>query len=929
MAIKKSELYSSLWSSCDELRGGMDASEYKDYVLVLLFVKYVSDKYAGVPYAPITIPKGATFANMVALKGKTDIGDQINKKIIGPLAKANKLSDMPDFNNPTKLGSGKEMVEKLTNLIAIFENPALNFSNNRADDDDILGDAYEYLMRHFATESGKSKGQFYTPAEVSRIMSLIIGIREAKTSNDTTVYDPTCGSGSLLLKVGSAATTNVTLYGQEKDSTTSGLARMNMILHDNATAKVVQGNTLSSPKFIDDGVLKTFDYVVANPPFSDKRWSTGVNPEKDPHNRFKPFGTPPSKQGDYAYLLHIVRSLKSKGKGACILPHGVLFRGNAEHTIRKNLILKGYIKGIIGLPANLFYGTGIPACIVVIDKEGAAKRAADKTGGIFMIDASKGFIKDGPKNRLREQDIHRIVDTFNRLCEGSKTDPRYARMVPITEIKDAKNDYNLNLPRYIDSGEPEDIQDIDGHLRGGIPNRDIDSLQAYWDVIPGVRKSLIKRGDRTGYCQLRVPVAEVKQTIYDHDEFAAFIKSTTRRFTKWKKANHPRLTGFDIGDNPKQLIETIAEDLLATFDKAPLLDSYDVYQHLMDYWADTMQDDCYMIAADGWVAKPQRVIEVVKSGKKKGEQKDKGWVCDLVPKHLIVARYFAKEQQAIDAMEDELAKVAAAMEELKEEHGGEEGILKDVSSKSDAQEAWTEAIIPIWNEEDKKACGKYTTLTESADELAAQLQELGTEEHFASHKDKKGIKVGLAKVKARFKELEPLNTSPNRKRVNETEFDFLFDYVETDKELKSVNKQASKMLKAAETEIVKRLTEDPLPEGYEELAAVDRYLQFLEQKSKLKSNKEDAEQTLDQLAHDKYPDLSVDDIKLLVVDGKWVGTINNDIQQELDRVSQSLTGRVRLLADRYESSLPEIEREYKAVSARVSKHFEALELACT
>ena len=249
MALKKSELYSSLWSSCDELRGGMDASQYKDYVLVLLFIKYISDKYADQPYAPIAIPKGASFADMVALKGRSDIGDQINKKIIAPLASANQLSDMPDFNDATKLGTGKEMVDRLTNLIAIFENKALDFSKNHADGDDILGDAYEYLMRHFATESGKSKGQFYTPAEVSRIIAQIIGIHNARTSAATTVYDPTCGSGSLLLKVSDEAATPVTLYGQEKDAATSGLARMNMILHDNPTALIVQGNTLTDPQF--------------------------------------------------------------------------------------------------------------------------------------------------------------------------------------------------------------------------------------------------------------------------------------------------------------------------------------------------------------------------------------------------------------------------------------------------------------------------------------------------------------------------------------------------------------------------------------------------------------------------------------------------------------------------------------------------------
>ena len=481
MALKKSELYSSLWSSCDELRGGMDASQYKDYVLVLLFIKYVSDKYAGVPYAPITIPDGASFSDMVALKGRSDIGDQINKKVIGPLANANKLSDMPDFNDATKLGMGKEMVDRLTNLIGIFENKELDFSKNRADGDDILGDAYEYLMRHFATESGKSKGQFYTPAEVSRIIAQIIGIRDAKTSASTTVYDPTCGSGSLLLKVGDEAATAVTLYGQEKDAATSGLARMNMILHDNPTGLIVQGNTLADPRFKDGDTLKTFDFVVANPPFSDKRWTTGLDPLNDFFERFESFGTPPAKQGDYAYLLHIVRSLKSTGKGACVLPHGVLFRGNAEADIRRNLVRKGYIKGIIGLPANLFYGTGIPACIVVIDKEDAQSRR-----GIFMIDASGGFMKDGPKNRLRSMDIHKIVDVFNRRLDV----PKYSRMVPFSEIE--QNEFNLNLPRYIDSQTSEDMQDIAGHLQGGIPASDIDSLKRYWAICPELHHSLFK-----------------------------------------------------------------------------------------------------------------------------------------------------------------------------------------------------------------------------------------------------------------------------------------------------------------------------------------------------------------------------------------------------------------------------------------------------
>ena len=662
MALKKSELYSSLWSSCDELRGGMDASQYKDYVLVLLFIKYVSDKYAGHAYAPITIPPGASFKDMVALKGKPDIGDQINKKIIAPLASANKLSDFPDFNDAAKLGTGKEMVDRLTNLVAIFENPALDFSKNRAEGDDILGDAYEYLMRHFATESGKSKGQFYTPAEVSRIMAKIIGIHDAKTSAATTVYDPTCGSGSLLLKVGDEAGTPVTLYGQEKDAATSGLARMNMILHNNPTALVVQGNTLADPKFKDGDSLKTFDFVVANPPFSDKRWSNGVDPVKDPFERFKSFGTPPARQGDYAYLLHIVRSLKSTGKGACILPHGVLFRSNAEADIRRALVRKGYIKGIIGLPPNLFYGTGIAACIVVVDKEDAQARK-----GIFIIDASGGFMKDGPKNRLRAMDIHRIVDTFNKLVDVRK----YARMVPFAEIE--QNQFNLNLPRYIDSQAAEDLQDISGHLLGGIPAADIDALDRYWIVCPQLRHTLFQER-RPDYLDLAVDKTAIKPAIYEHPEFTAFIAGMNKHFSAWRQQSAARLKALKAGCHPKEVIGDLSESLVAHYAGKPLIDPYDVYQHLMDYWAGTMQDDVYLVAADGWKVVTTRIVEKDKRGK----EKDKGWTCDLIPKPVIIARYFGAAQAEIDQLAANLESVTGRVAELEEEHGSEEGAFADL-----------------------------------------------------------------------------------------------------------------------------------------------------------------------------------------------------------------------------------------------------------
>ena len=674
MAIKKSQLYASLWQSCDELRGGMDASQYKDYILTLLFMKYVSDKADSDPDSLIFVPEGGGFADMANLKGDKEIGDKINK-IIGRLAEENDLKgiiDQADFNDDSKLGRGKEMQDRLTKLVAIFE--SLDFRANRVEGDDLLGDAYEYLMRHFATESGKSKGQFYTPAEVSRIMAQVIGIGP-NTQQDETIYDPACGSGSLLLRAVDAAPRGLSIYGQEKDNATYALASMNMILHDNATADLRHGNTLAAPDFTDDDRLKTFDFAVANPPFSDKAWTNGLNPENDVYNRFE-YGVPPTKNGDYAFLLHFITSLKSRGKGAIILPHGVLFRGNREADIRRELIRRRYIKGIIGLPANLFYGTGIPACILVIDKEGA-----DNRYGIFMIDASKGFLKDSNKNRLRAQDIHKIVSVFNEQTEL----PRYSRMVPISEIDNSSNDCNLNIPRYIDTSEPEDLHDLGAHLNGGIPNTDIDALNTYWTVFPTLRNSLFKANGRSGYSDPLVETQHVKTTILTHPEFNTYQQQVSAVFQGWREAHEAFLLGIRTGTLPREVIDMLSEDLLERFDDLPLLDPYDVYQKLMDYWDKTMQDDVYLIAADGWMeaAKPREVIQD-KQVKETPDLviKKKKYKMDLIPPALIVTHYFAAEQDVIEMLEARQAAAVSALEEYIEEHTGDEGLLADAVNDS-------------------------------------------------------------------------------------------------------------------------------------------------------------------------------------------------------------------------------------------------------
>ncbi len=671
MTLRKSDLYGSLWKSCDELRGGMDASQYKDYILTLLFVKYVSDKAKTDRNSLIEVPVGGSFDDMVALKGDKEIGDKINK-IIARLAEANDLQrviDQADFNDEEKLGKGKEMQDRLSKLVAIFAD--LDFRGSRAEGDDLLGDAYEYLMRHFATESGKSKGQFYTPAEVSRILAKVVGIGP-DTKQDHTVYDPTCGSGSLLLKVADEAPRGITIYGQEKDNATWALSKMNMILHGNADADIRKGDTITSPEFLNGGQLRTFDFAVANPPFSVKSWSRGL--END-YGRFD-FGRPPEKNGDYAFLLHILKSLKSTGKAAIILPHGVLFRGNAEATIRKELVRHGYIKGIIGLPPNLFYGTGIPACIVILDKENAQARS-----GVFMIDASKGFMKDGPKNRLRSQDIHKIVDVFNKQTEIA----RYSRMVPFTEIDDPKNDYNLNIPRHIDSSAPEDIQDLHAHVHGGIPERDVDVLAPYWDAFPSLRSALFKP-NRPGYVDLAIDITKVQQAILDSDEFRSFAETVRHKVDDWFMDHRLALESLSSDTKPNALITTLGNDLLERFKAAPLLDAYDVYEQLMTYWHLTMHDDIFLLMNDGWVnaAKPRKTIEdkdrklaetpdlVIGTGKSGSKYK-----MDLVPPELIVARYFGDEQIRVDELQVIAVETSRAIEEYTEEHGVEDGQLSE------------------------------------------------------------------------------------------------------------------------------------------------------------------------------------------------------------------------------------------------------------
>lgn len=814
MAVKKSELYSSLWESCNQLRGGMDASQYKDYVLVVLFLKYISDKAKADKDYLLNIPEGCFWEDILALRYKSNIGERLNE-IIHQIAEENELSgviDTADFNDDAKLGKGKDKVDTLSKLVTAFTKNALDFSSNRAGDDDLLGDAYEYLMKNFASESGKSKGQFYTPGEVSRVMAKVIGIHQDLHEN-ISIYDPTCGSGSLLLRALSESLhpNNTALFGQEKDINNVGMAKMNMILHGYECSDIQQGDTLNNPQFLSSPTaLQTFNYVVANPPFSQKswlksakendmfeRWGNGVVDMEEGSRTPSSIGVPPEKNGDYAFLLHIIKSMAADGKGACILPHGVLFRGNAEGEIRKNIVKAGYIKGLIGLPQNLFYGTGIAACIIILDKQDAAERK-----GIFMIDAKDGFVKDGNMNRLREEDIQRIVDTWEAWVDV----PHYARFVPQKEIE--KNDYNLNIPRYIEARDTEIVQNIEAHLKGGLPKHDIEQLSDYWEALPTLKDELVKN-QGNGYYTWAVSREQIDGIINDNEDYQT-LQATLKHHcrTDFMELWQETIYGLaESSEKPKDLIERMGQSIRNLFGEGNLLvNEYDAYEQLMNYWAETMQDDVYMIMADGWKLNLRPKLKEDKKEKKMVPVVVKTWndlESDLLPVEYIVNRFCKSELEACDELSASIAFMENEVDSLMEEN---------------------DDVFDAKNFEKEK--------------------------------------INLASVKKRVKVTKG------------EELEHLMEWLDFQSSIKAEKAK----LKDANSNLLSRVKEE-----YELLAQNEMRVKNL-------------------------------------VKEKWVNAISTRIESELSRSVEQLKSQLSAISDRYDQTLPSIDKEVEDYESRVNAH---------
>lgn len=833
------------------------------------------------------VAPGTSFDDLILAKGKPDVGERVDK-IIQKFLEDNHLQGaLPEvsFNNTDELGSGKELVDRVSGLIGVFQNPAIDFRTNRASGDDIIGDAYEYFMMKFAQDSGKSKGQFYTPSEVSRIIARLIGIGNIKPVPDKswTIYDPAAGSGSLLIRaadeapVGEDGNSIVTIFGQ--DNSTSGLAMMNLILHQKGTGEICKGNTLANPQFKDEfGQLRRFDFVVMNPPFSDKDWSDGIKPSSDQFHRFDGFGVPPEKNGDYAWFLHVIKSLDTNGKAGIVMPHGILTRGNAEETIRRAILKTRYIKGIVSLPGNLFYGTPIPACLVFIDKENA-----DTRDGIFFIDASEGYKKDGNKNRLREQDIEKIVRVFNNR-EDVKG---FSRLVPYSEILD-DNEGNLNVLRYIQKADNSLPQNINAHLQGGIPKQDIDSLDRLWMVSPELKKSIFTCVDTANSIYQLALASDVIESVFEQDQKLRDEKHKegTEIFGIWRDKIRDIMLGIAEDTDPKQFIRQLGSMILEAYVDSHFLDNYDIYDCLMNYWNEKLQDDVYAIKAYGYEC--GREIEYTYAQKKikdeSGETitvddkaKVKSFEGALIPRAIVESEYFMDHLVAIDTMANKREQLLAEMEELRENESDDDGLLKDVLSESgDLPKA--NLIKRIKELDSKKTSPEMIALASlmdsfgivSRDEMERIVQTAPDIEGYGI-RNKNGT-FAKAKLKAAMKAAVDMAPIPD---IFQDEYNALMAYQAKLDELETLNKDIKNVQKE-----------------------------------------------LDDLVLSKYETLTVDDIKHLLFDEKWMPRLYEDINNEIERVLNDYASRVILIAKRYEHTLGEIES--KTAKSKIAVH-QALE----
>lgn len=724
--ITSEEIKRRLWDGANELRGSMDASRYKDYMLGLMFYKFLSDKTLDT--FKITAGKSQLSENELVdeyAKAKIEYGDELEKMIQRLLGyyvspeylyqtwlndinsgnfEVQKVSDSlnnfertiavsgdaSDFKGlfssstldltDTALGSNlNERSKNIKALILLFAD--LNMVALQKGD--VLGDAYEYLIGQFAIESGKKAGEFYTPHQVSEVMAQIV----AKTSEIKSIYDPTVGSGSLLLTVKKHLDKNVqrdlAYYGQEKNTATYNLTRMNLLLHGVRPEKMTikNGDTLSNdwpedPENSNEGVQ--FDAVVMNPPYSAKNWNKAGLKVSDP--RFEVAGAlPPDSKGDFAFLLHGLYHLGTNGTMAIVLPNGVLFRGSAEGEIRKRLLDKNYIDTIIGLPNNLFTNTGIPVVIIILKKN----RKIDAP--VLIIDASKSCIKVGKQNVLQEKDIAKIVDVYMEKVEI----PGYSHIATREDIK--KNEYNMNIPRYVEAMDTEISQDVDAHLFGGIPQKNIDDLSVLQALVPDVLNRYLQT-IRPGYVNLTKPVCELTSEILNDIRITTMSDEIRIKTKDYIDQYWNSLRNVDSSTDLVNLMEEMLNSIKNILSDYQYIDVYDGYQIIAEIWKDSLTHDTELIANDGFyqISRTREPNMITKgSGSNKREEQD-GWVGIIIPNDLIAQELYYAELEEIENKNDSIqgieTKLTDLIEAAKVEDSEENNALYDALKKNEDDE---------------------------------------------------------------------------------------------------------------------------------------------------------------------------------------------------------------------------------------------------
>lgn len=705
--MNKQQLASKIWESANKMRSKIEANEYKDYILGFIFYKFLSDKelkylkendYEDADIRELTeededavkdiqtsigyfiayenlfstwLEMGSDFDvdNVrTALSAFTRLISESHKKVF------NKIFDTLQ-SGLSKLGdSSKSQTKAVSDLIYLIKDIPMDGKQ----DYDVLGFVYEYLISNFAANAGKKAGEFYTPHEVSVLMSEIVA-EHLKDRDKIEIYDPTSGSGSLLINIGKSLSkymdnsNGIKYYAQELKENTYNLTRMNLVMRGIIPSNIYarNGDTLEDdwPYFDDADPIASYDplyvdAVVSNPPYS-QNWNPSGK-EMDP--RYAGYGIAPKSKADYAFLLHDLYHLKPDGIMNIVLPHGVLFRGGEEGEIRKNLIENNKIDAIIGLPSNIFFGTGIPTIVMVLKQ----KRTNDD---VLIIDASKGFIKEGKNNKLRDSDIKKIVDTFkNRLSID-----KYSKVVSRDEIR--QNDYNLNIPRYVDSSEKAESWDIYALMFGGIPEKELNDYKEYWDAFPTLRADLYSKAGNSYYA---LNTDDVKGTIKNNKDVRAFIEEYKNAFNGFDEALENILIKNIESINISMAEILIGDEIFRRIKDKPLVNAYEAYQLFSDEW-NTVSVDLEIIQTEGFEA-TKKVNPNMVSKKKDGKDVEvqDGWAGHVIPFSLVQDKILYAEKKALSDKENRLLDIKSLYEELLEEFNEDEKEMDFITEDRDA-----------------------------------------------------------------------------------------------------------------------------------------------------------------------------------------------------------------------------------------------------